>query len=96
MPVVNIVDNRTNKYDIEIDAVFEPAYNDNSIKGATKFKKSPTKKEFYIDSLNKTTLQDAINYINDKQKFKNIPVTIFIYDSGSSPTGDCDDCFNLD
>lgn len=96
MPIVNVVDHRTNKYDVNVDVVAEPAYHDNSIKGATKFTKPKSKKEFYVDSLNKTTLEDAINYINNKQKFKDIPITIFLYDAGSNPASDCDDCFDLD
>lgn len=96
MPIVNIVDHRSNKYDVEIDVVAEPAWHDNSIKGSSQFKKPNSKKEFYIDGLNKTTLQDAINYINNNNRYNDIPVTIFLYDAGSNPTGDCSDCFDLD
>ena len=95
MPIVNIVDRRTNKYDVNVDAVIEPAWHDNSVKDATQFKKPKMKKEFYIDSLNKTTIEDAINHINDKQKYQDIPITIFIYDAGSNPTLSCEDCFDL-
>jgi hypothetical protein len=82
MPVVNIVDHRTNKYNVEVDAVFEPAWHDNSIKGSTKFNKTKDK-DFFIEGTNKTTVEDAIDYIN--QRFKKIPVTMYLYDSGSGP-----------
>jgi len=87
MSVSNIIDKRTNSYNVEIDAVFEPSYHDNSVKGSTQFEK-PKGKQFTIESVCKTTVEDAINYIN--QKYKHLSVTVYIYDAGSAPVGDDD------
>ena len=87
MTIVNIVDHRTNKYDTEIDLVIEPAFHDNSIKGATQFKKSKSK-GFNVDGINKTTVEDAIDFAN--QKYKNKEVTLYLYDLGSNPIGPID------
>jgi hypothetical protein len=96
MPIANIVDHRTNKYDVEVDCAFEPSWHDSSIKGATKFTKPKSKKEFYIDSLNKTTIEDAINYINNNNRYKDIAITMFLYDAGSNPCGDEEEYFDMD
>jgi len=91
MPVANIVDNRSNQYDVTVDVVLELSSHNNSIKGATQFSKS--KNKFTIDDLNKTTIEDAINHVN--QKFKNDAITLYLYDAGSSPAEDYEDIFDL-
>lgn len=42
MPVVNVIDARTHKHNVAIDAIFEPSMHDNSCKGATQFENSCT------------------------------------------------------
>lgn len=78
MSCVNFVDHRTNKYNINIDAVFEPSCHDNSIKGATQFKNT---KEFQCDDLVNTTVIDAFWYAIQWD----CPVTVYLYDAGSGP-----------
>jgi hypothetical protein len=78
MPIVNIIDHRTNKYNIKVDVVFEPSCHDNSISEATKFNWS---EEFMVDALYETTIEDSIKYA---EKYKT-PTTMFLYDSGSKP-----------
>ena len=80
MSVGNIIDHRTNSYCVEVDVVFEPSSHDNNVPGATQFYRS--KKMFDCDTLDKTTVADAIKYC---EKFL-YPITIFLYDSKSNPT----------
>lgn len=82
MPVSNVVDHRTNKYNVEVDVVFEPSCHDNSINGATQFK---WEEEFLVKELYNTTVEEAIKYINSK--YEHQAVTIFVYDYGSKPVG---------
>lgn len=78
MPVVNVVDRRTNKYDVRCDVVYEPAWHDNSITGATKFKKT---EHFSCDKIYDTTIQNVLKKDFDEE------VTLFLYDFGSKPLG---------
>jgi hypothetical protein len=81
MPVVNVIDHRSNRYDVAIDVVFEPSFCDNSIPNATQFRWDDS---FHVDSVQATTFEKAISYAN--KKFKG-PVTMYIYDFGSKPLG---------
>ena len=73
--ICNIIDKRTNPYNVECDVVFEPSQHDNSIQGATKFDWGA--KVFTYDDLCNTTIVRAIAYANDRW---DCPVTMFIYD----------------
>lgn len=79
MATANIIDHRTNKYSILVDAVFEPSCHDNSIKDATQFLWSS---EFQVETLTKTTVKEAIDYANKNYKDA---VTIYLYDYGQDP-----------
>lgn len=70
----NIVDHRTNKYNVHCDAIFEPSCHDNSIKGATQFTWGT--QTFTYEELLNTTIVRAIEHA---QKF-GCPVTMFLYD----------------
>lgn len=80
MPIANIIDNRSNRYDVNIDAIFEPSCSDNSVKGATVFN---IERKFFYDQLYKTTVISAINFA----KKWDIPVTLYMYNPGSNPGG---------
>jgi hypothetical protein len=77
--ICNIVDHRTNRYDVNIDAVFEPCQHDNSIPGATQFAWGQA--EFSYDELRDTTIVRAIEFANNRWE---CPVTLFIYDRNSA------------
>lgn len=79
--IVNIVDHRSNSYNVRIDAVFEPSQHDNSIEGATKF--SWGAKEFCYDDMCGTTIVEAIEYANNRYE---CPTTLFMYDEGVMST----------
>lgn len=86
MPVANIQDKRTNSCNVEVDAVYEPSFHDNTVLGATQFDDDDgplDEGEFTIDELQDTTIQKAITYAN---KFT-IPVTLYLYDKGKRPIG---------
>jgi hypothetical protein len=82
MPIENFVDYRKNKYDIKVDVVFEPSWQDNSISGSTKFGKSKGD-EFSCDHLYNTTISEAIKFA---KKWK-CPITMYVYDLKSYPVG---------
>ena len=84
MPVANILDCRSCKYDVNVDVVFEPSFHDNTADGATQFEDDGPELdegEFEIDELVDTTVSKAIEYA---KKFS-IPVTVFLYDKGFRP-----------
>lgn len=73
--IANVVDNRTNKYDVNIDAVFEPSWHDNGIENATKF---PQINSIMYEELCGTTVQEAIHHASQWL----YPITLFLYDPG--------------
>ena len=81
--LANIVDNRTNKYNINIHAVTEHSAHDNSIKGATKFSWDD-EKECLCDCLHNSTIKGAVDWANGY----NCPVTLYLYDQ----TNECPGC----
>lgn len=70
--IANIIDKRTNKYDVRCDVAFEPSWHDNSIKGATKFYKVRT---FSYDELRNTTIVQAIEFAQQWD----CAVTMYVY-----------------
>lgn len=64
MPICNIVDHRSNKFQTEVMAIYEDSWHDNSIDGATKFK--PTDDNVMYLGIEKTTVEYAIQYVNQE------------------------------
>lgn len=75
--ICNVVDARSNVYDVRCDVAFEPSQNDNSIKGATQFTWGQDMYT-YEDLLN-TTIVQAIEFA---RKF-GCPMTMYLYDVGA-------------
>jgi hypothetical protein len=75
MPVSNIVDRRTNSYNVNCMVVFEESWHDNSIDGSTQF--NDEKEEIMCLYIKSTTVGKAIKYANLNYK---LDITMFIYD----------------
>lgn len=74
--ITNIIDRRTNQYDILCDAVFEPSWHDNNVRTpGTIF---PEDKTFSYDELPRTAITAAIRYANEK--WPSVPTTMYLYD----------------
>ena len=71
--ITNIIDHRTNSYNVRVDVVFEPSQHDNSIEGATQFFWGQD--IFSYDDLCNTTIVEAIEYARKWD----CPVTMFLY-----------------
>lgn len=83
MPVVNIIDQRSNKHNVDITAIFEDAWHDNSCTDATQFKVIEGMGDdtcLYL-CIGKTTVNKAIIYANEKIKSD---VTLYLYDQNSN------------
>lgn len=76
----NIVDRRTNNYDVGVDAVYEPSCRDNNLAGELKAEEYDP---WSVKQLYNTTVHDAVQYA---ESFDG-PVTIFLYDAGTKPVG---------
>lgn len=72
--IANIVDERSNKYNVNCDVAFEPSCQDNSIEGATQF--GWGSRTFTYDQLTHTTIVQAIEYAQQWD----FPVTMYVYD----------------
>ncbi len=79
MSVGNVVDRRDNQYNIEVDAVFEPSWHDNSCTDASEFLQ--TDNEFSVENINDTTVEDAVKHCDTWD----LPVTVYLYDKGANP-----------
>lgn len=71
--IANVIDKRTNKYDVRCDVAFEPSWHDNTIKGASQFFRTRT---FSYEELRNTTVVQAIEFAHQWDE----PVTMFVYD----------------
>jgi hypothetical protein len=71
--IANIIDKRTNRYDVRCDVAFEPSWHDNTIKGATQFWRT---RSFSYDEMRNTTIAQAIEFAQQWDE----PVTMFVYD----------------
>jgi hypothetical protein len=85
MPISNIVDKRSNIFNVNIMAVFEDSWHYNCVENATQFDDS-IDNITYI-GIKQTTIEKAIkyasiNWIN--------PVTLYIYDIGTNNYCDYD------
>lgn len=78
MPVSNIIDRRTNIYNVEVMVIFEDSWHDNDIEGGTKFEQID--KVDYI-GIELTTIETAIKYA--AQEWPNHYVTLYLYDVGT-------------
>ncbi len=81
MSLGNIIDRRKKSYNVEVDAVFEPTWHDNSCKGATEFLQQ--EEDWDIDNIDDTTVEDAIKHCDTWD----LPVTVYLYDKGVDPMG---------
>lgn len=79
MALANVIDRRTNSYNVFCDVVFEPSYHDNSIEGSSQFDKT---NEFTVDDFNDVSFHKVLTLA---RKYK-CPVTAYLYDQGSRPT----------
>lgn len=87
MPISNIVDRRSNEYDVRCDVVFEPSSHDNSIEGSTQFDQ-PTHDNvrggtqiITVEKKYNTTIFE-MHRTADKWGY---PITAYIYDPGTAP-----------
>jgi hypothetical protein len=71
--IANVIDKRTNKYDVRCDVAFEPSWHDNTIEGATQFWRT---RSFSYEESKNTTIVQAIEFAQQWD----FPVTMFIYD----------------
>jgi len=80
MSLVNILDDRTNPYNVMCDAVLEASCHDNGITEASIFDND---NEGFVESFNNISLSQAIKHAT----LANGCVTIFLYDvdSGAIP-----------
>lgn len=85
MSVGNIIDRRNNKYAVEVDAVFEPSWHDNTTEDATQF--FVNKNAFDIENTDNTTVEEAIEYCNTFD----FQITVYLYDKDSDPCGSIDE-----
>lgn len=71
--IANVIDNRTNKFDVRCDVAFEPSWHDNTIKGATQFWRT---RSFTYEEKRNTTIAQAIEFAREWD----FAVTMFVYD----------------
>lgn len=87
MPLANIIDRRTNHYNINIMAIYESSCHDNNAVGASQFPDCGPKRELTYFGIAKTKLSKAVKYA----KRWNVPVTLYIYDIGSNNNYDIEE-----
>ena len=75
MPICNIVDDRSNKYNVVCSVIFQHSCHDNRRSEATQFKE---KDNILYLGIQETTIVDAIAYI--KQDYPDPEITMFLYD----------------
>jgi hypothetical protein len=75
--LANIIDRRSNSYDVRCDAVFEPSQHDNSTEGSTKF--TWGSEVFDYDEMLDTSIVQAV----ERCQLWDCPVTMFLYDPGT-------------
>lgn len=76
--IANVIDRRSNKYDVRCDAIFEPSQHDNSVKGATQF--TWGSETFTVEEMWQTTIAQAI----ERGQVWDCPVTVYLYDPGTA------------
>jgi hypothetical protein len=95
MPICNVIDHRSgpNRFNTIVTAIFEPSHHDNSAPGATQHRDVPPThpEDFTYFHIHKTTVGLAIKFAN--QKWRSLPVTLYLYDLGSHPMDIADACY---
>lgn len=84
MPVANIVDHRTNSYNVNVMAIFEDSYHDNVVKDATQFEVID---DIMYLGIKETTIEKAIMYATTYIKSR---VTLYLYNVGEENYSDYD------
>lgn len=81
--IVNIIDARTNKYDINCDAQIRPAWMDNSVLGATQFSVEHVHSDLKTTDVNMYFTDITVSEVI--QIGANFPLllTAYLYDRGS-------------
>lgn len=74
MPITNIIDRRSNHYDVTVMVIFSDSSKDNWKKG-TQF---PFRNTINYLRIGQTTIADAFGYIN--QEYPNDDITMTLYD----------------
>ena len=77
MPITNIVDKRTNKYNVDVMAIFEDSWHNDSSENTLQFNITNNGIEYI--GIRKTTITRAIKYA---EQHISSDVTLFIYDVG--------------
>lgn len=77
MPISNIIDRRSNKYNVNIFAVYEDSCHDNECLDSTQFEEQDV---VYVLMIKETTIDNAIQYARQKWHYQ--PVTLYLYDLG--------------
>lgn len=78
--IFNIVDTRTNRFNVNVDVVLEPSAHDNCVKGSTQADEVDS---WICKQLYNTTIKEAIDFANELDG----QVTIFLYNPGLDPLG---------
>ena len=78
MPICNIIDRRTNKYDVNVMAIYEDSWHDNSCPNSTRFKDTGDGVSYL--GIGETTVDHAIQYA--RQRWPTQALTLFLYDLG--------------
>jgi hypothetical protein len=90
MPVHNIVDKRSNKYLVNVMAIFESSENDDTIVGASQFGDyqgvNREEEECTYVGIAATTIDRAIRFA--QIKWPTLPVTLYLYDVGTKNVAD--------
>lgn len=74
--LANVIDYRTNKHNVECDAIFEDSAHDNRVEGATQFPVDPV---VHYHEILRTTVKDALTWVTSKYGNQ----TMYLYDPGS-------------
>jgi hypothetical protein len=81
--IFNIIDKRSNKYNVYVHAVFEPAWHDNhNLTQDCKVKVDES--QISVSDQNGISIVQAINIANTNWDY---PITLFLYDANSFPLG---------
>ncbi len=78
MPVSNIIDSRTNKYNVNCSVILEESWHDSSIDGGTRFIPGDSDDDIMYIGIANTTIEEAISYVNNIKS----QITMFLYDIG--------------
>lgn len=78
MPIANIIDKRSNSYNVNVSVAYEPSWHDNTCQNATQFDE-PDSVDFDIEIIANTTVGEAIAHATKWPEL----VTLYIYDIGA-------------